>query len=224
MDYDSFLELVKKRRSIKDFKNDAIPDDCIDKIIEAARWAPTGFNSQPWEFVVVKKQELKESIENFIHDAKAQSPSKESSSSPTPEMPTTRAKVVYSNAPVFILLCGDTRVREWGRPRLKANEDRWKSVLTSSLANGFLYMHLAARTVGLASKWYSRVSQPEVASQIKQLLGIPEAMEIYDMMVLGYPATEPGPKRMRDREEMVHYDDCGEEDFRTYEEVKRYFN
>ena len=63
MKYESFLELAKKRRSIRSFKPDPIPDEYVDKIIEAARWAPSGFNTQPWEFVVIKKKELKESIE-----------------------------------------------------------------------------------------------------------------------------------------------------------------
>jgi nitroreductase len=54
MDYETVLELVKKRRSIRRFKTDPIPDDYIDKIIEVARQAPSGFNTQPWEFVVVR--------------------------------------------------------------------------------------------------------------------------------------------------------------------------
>jgi nitroreductase len=65
MDYQSFLELVKKRRSIRRFKPDPIPDEYVDKIIEAGRWAPSGFNLQPWEFVVVKDKELKDKIVEF---------------------------------------------------------------------------------------------------------------------------------------------------------------
>ncbi|MGM0686745.1 MAG: nitroreductase family protein [Promethearchaeati archaeon] len=65
MDYEGFLELVKKRRSVRRFKPDPIPDEYVDKIIEAARWAPSGFNLQPWEFVVVKEKELKDTIVDF---------------------------------------------------------------------------------------------------------------------------------------------------------------
>jgi len=65
MDYESFLELVENRRGIRRFKPDPIPDEYIDKIIEAARWAPSGFNLQPWEFVVVKDKKLKDSIVEF---------------------------------------------------------------------------------------------------------------------------------------------------------------
>ncbi|MCK5123817.1 MAG: nitroreductase family protein, partial [Dehalococcoidia bacterium] len=62
MNYEDFLELAKKRRSIRKFKSDPIPDEYIDKIIEAARWAPSGGNSQPWEFIVIKKRELRDKI------------------------------------------------------------------------------------------------------------------------------------------------------------------
>ncbi len=72
MDYDSLLELLKNRRSIRRFKLDPVPDEYVDKIIEAARWAPSGFNSQPWEFVVVRKQELKDRIVQLIDGPKSQ--------------------------------------------------------------------------------------------------------------------------------------------------------
>ena len=68
MDYDSLLALAKKRRSIRRFKPDPIPDESIDKIIEVARWAPSGFNLQPWEFVVVKKLELRKKIVEHISE------------------------------------------------------------------------------------------------------------------------------------------------------------
>ncbi len=72
MNYDAFLELVKKRRSIRRFKPDSVPDEYIEKIIEAARWAPSGANSQPWEFVVIKDQETKDKIVDLINDTKEQ--------------------------------------------------------------------------------------------------------------------------------------------------------
>ena len=66
MDYDSFLELVKARRTIRRFKPDPIPDEYVDKIIEAARWAPSGFNMQPWEFVVIRDKKLKDTIVQWV--------------------------------------------------------------------------------------------------------------------------------------------------------------
>ncbi len=47
-------EAIRSRRSIRRYKPDVVPDDVIRKIIEAASWAPSSSNSQPWEFLVVR--------------------------------------------------------------------------------------------------------------------------------------------------------------------------
>ena len=62
MEYENVLELVKKRRSVRRFKPDPIPDEYFDKIIEVARQAPSGFNTQPWEFVIVKDEALRSKV------------------------------------------------------------------------------------------------------------------------------------------------------------------
>ena len=54
--YDHLLTLVKNRRTIRKFKPDPLPEGSVEKIIEVARWAPSGFHTQPWEFVVVQKE------------------------------------------------------------------------------------------------------------------------------------------------------------------------
>ena len=68
MEYESLLELVKQRRSIHRFKTDPIPDEYVEKILEVARWAPSGMNMQPWEFVVVKEPELRAQIVKYIDE------------------------------------------------------------------------------------------------------------------------------------------------------------
>ena len=68
MDYDGFLKLIKSRRSIREIKPDPVPDEYIEKILEAARWAPSGFNMQPWEFVVVRDPDLKRGIKQIVDD------------------------------------------------------------------------------------------------------------------------------------------------------------
>ena len=53
MNIKDFLELAKKRRSIRHFKPDPVTEEFIEQILEAARWAMSGANGQPWEFIVV---------------------------------------------------------------------------------------------------------------------------------------------------------------------------
>ena len=60
--YDMLLKLVKTRMSVRKFRPDPIPEDTINKILEVARWAMSGANSQPWEFVVVTDPEIKKQL------------------------------------------------------------------------------------------------------------------------------------------------------------------
>jgi len=52
-----FIKLVKKRYSCRNFLSKPIHKKLIEKIIEAARWAPTARNIQPWEFIVITERE-----------------------------------------------------------------------------------------------------------------------------------------------------------------------
>ncbi|MBN1788456.1 MAG: nitroreductase family protein [Sedimentisphaerales bacterium] len=54
----SFLDLVNKRYSIRNYKETPVPREKIDRCIEAARLAPSACNSQPWKFVIVDDAEL----------------------------------------------------------------------------------------------------------------------------------------------------------------------
>jgi hypothetical protein len=86
----------------------------------------------------------------------------------------------------------------------------------------FIYMHLAATSLGLGSQWVSAVTQPAAACLIKQTLGIPAPLQIYDMMALGYSNMIPPPRPVRSREEMVHRDACGVDDFKTDGQVREF--
>ena len=48
------MEIIKKRRSVRDYKDIPVPEDKLLKVLEAARLAPSGGNSQLWKFIVVK--------------------------------------------------------------------------------------------------------------------------------------------------------------------------
>jgi nitroreductase len=215
--YESFLELVKKRRTIRRFRSDPVPDDYILKIIEAARWAPSGFHTQPWEFVVIKDKEVKAKIVGALEHYGP--PIKNETADVTEQSSTAPS---FRDAPVFILLLGDWRARVGLPQRAQESDTVVANLFCSSLANAFLYMHLAAASLGLASQWYTATSRPEAEREIRRIIGIPEALRIYDMMVVGYAYSQPLPKIVRDLDDMVHYDDCGVRDFRTDEEVAAY--
>ncbi len=223
MSYEALLDIVKNTRSIRRFKPDPIPDEYIDKIIEVARWAPSGFNQQPWEFVVVKNPELRKKIAASFDTYWLQSREMETTRESWQQVwnpETSGTDSDYSVAPVYILLFGDTRTKEGLPMGVRFDAHRREYIYISSLANAFLYMHMAAATLGLASQWLSAVSTPYVNCMVKDWLGIPKELEIYDMMAFGYPAVKPRPKLLRTKEKMVHYEYCGPEAIRTDAEVK----
>lgn len=59
------IEAIKKRKSIRDFKNDQVPQSVIREILEIACRAPSAMNTQPWEFTVIAKETL-DNIRNSV--------------------------------------------------------------------------------------------------------------------------------------------------------------
>jgi len=229
MEYNQLLELVKSRRSTRRFKPDPIPEDSVSKIIEVARWAPSGFNLQPWEFVIIEKKDIKKAIvdicrANFEQGRRMEAAREAWQGQYNPRRyPDDAPGGDYSVAPVFILILGDTRIRDGLPMGLRYDYLSWESVLNSGLASTYLYMHLAAKSLGLGSQWVSAVSAPYSQCLIKDLLKIPADFVIYDMMALGYTAVEPGPKYVRETNEIIHRSDAPLE-FRTDEEIKEYIH
>ncbi|MBO3754526.1 MAG: nitroreductase family protein, partial [Candidatus Brockarchaeota archaeon] len=56
------MEAIKTRRSIRKYKSTPVEDEKIMECLEAARWAPSANNSQPWEFLVVKNPETRRKL------------------------------------------------------------------------------------------------------------------------------------------------------------------
>ena len=57
-----FLELVKKRQSVRTYSSKPVPKDVLDRCVEAARLAPSACNSQPWRFIIVADAEIKKRL------------------------------------------------------------------------------------------------------------------------------------------------------------------
>jgi nitroreductase len=216
MDYDSFLELIKKRRSIRRFKANPIPRETVENILEAARHAPSAANSQPWEFVVVEDTSTKKSI------VKALSYGKVRKMDPTFYFGAS-VQAYLGTAPVLVLICGDKRV-EPAYPNFMKGE----ILLRQSLVVCIYTMQLAAASCGLATAW-ATIGKGETA--IKKLLGIPDVYTVDHIIPLAYPdeekevdsqtlcpVRERAPLR-RELKEIVH---CGRYDmgkFRSEKEV-----
>jgi nitroreductase len=225
MGYEDLISMVKERRSCRRFLPDPVSDELVQKIIEVARWAPSGANSQPWDFIVVKKKELRKRISQFHKDFLSISYKLEHTREKELRFPSTSkpvGKFGWEDAPIFIILCGDTRTKQ-AYP-LYTSVEISDAVLESSLANAFLYMQLAASTLGLGSQWVSGIRMWYIQCLIRDLLQIPNDCVIYDMFVTGYPAAKPKQRLVRKKEEMVHENYFDKQKFRTSEEIRGFIS
>lgn len=88
-------EALYRRRSVRQFQNRQVPDDLIRAALDLARWAPSGANRQPWHFVVVTdervRNDLASSAKAAFFDLNAH----------------------LRDAPVVIVACSDPRVSKW---------------------------------------------------------------------------------------------------------------
>lgn len=59
------FNIIRERRSIRKYKNQMPADAEITKVLEAARWAPSGLNNQPWRFLLIKDKVKKDTLAKF---------------------------------------------------------------------------------------------------------------------------------------------------------------
>lgn len=64
------MSIIFKRKSVRKFKDEKVPDELIENLLKAAMQAPSSCNSQPWEFIVVSKSEDKKAISRMHKYAK----------------------------------------------------------------------------------------------------------------------------------------------------------
>ncbi len=102
---DPFLDLARSRRTAREHTPASVPDAATDAVLEAARWAPSAANRQPWEFVVVRDAGLKAALRQAFLAEAAEHGAKYRS--------VTEKQADLLLAPGLILVCGDpgTKVR-----------------------------------------------------------------------------------------------------------------
>lgn len=61
------LDLIKQRKSVRDFSDKNVDEEILMQLFEAARWAPSAFNAQPWRFIYANKNENPELYEKLIN-------------------------------------------------------------------------------------------------------------------------------------------------------------
>lgn len=225
MDSDIFFDIVRKRRSVRTFKPDPIPDGYVEKILDAARWAMSGANGQPWEFVVVKDKDLRQKIADIYRDTRIHTRVIEESR--VKDLQHTvlthfEREPGFKDAPVLIVVCADPRTFQATVlcAHFYAGEGGPMATFYKNMANVTQLICLSAAALGVGSMWISVNGTWE--PQLKALLGVPQMLTIQTIVPLGYPARKvPGPYR-RKLSEIVHYDRYDQSRFRTDEQIQEW--
>jgi len=227
MQIDEFLELVRKRRSIRRFKPEPIPGDYIEKIMEAGRWAMSGANAQPWEFIVVRDKEIKNKIVDAWFEPRKEAYTIEQTRVEElihPQLLRLPVPPGFKDAPVLIVVVGDKRTYQAtiisaGFIHIETDSG---AIYLKNMANAQHNMHLAAAALGLGSQW---VSVDSVwAQSLKAILDVPAVLDIHTIVAMGYPAYEPAPNYRRELDEIIHFDKYDKSKYRSGEDIISFLN
>jgi len=173
-----FAELLKTRRSIRDFEEKQVPTDIITEIIKESTLAPSSGHGQPWRFIIVNNRDWikklsDESKANIIKGIEE-----------NPDSPSKRYEGalrnkdfnVFYNAPALVIIVGPKNIRS--------------VYVDCSLAA--CYFMLAASAKSLGTCWINlgaEIRDPEIRKEI----GLTDDLAIVAPIIIGHPRKIPNP-------------------------------
>ena len=199
-DANDLFYAIHHTRAMRRFKSDPIPDEVLEKLLDAANQGPTGSNKQNARWIVVsdpaQKQKLADlnraAADNYI-------------GSPTAIAPDMRGIVRavmwqrdhFHEIPALLVPC-----LEFDAPPA----DTWRAGALSggSIWPGVQNLLLAARALGLGAAITTFGLSERPAA--KAVLGLPDTVEPYAIIPIGYPTGNFGPVTRKPLSEIVHYD------------------
>lgn len=173
---------IQARRSIRKYSNKPVDDRTIENILESGRLAPSGSNTQPWHFIIIRNEQIKEQVARASHD-----------------------QGWMLTAPVFIACVADIRSRMRIDEEVVLDEESPQFELKQIIRDTAIaieHIVLEATSLGLGTCWVAWFRQNEV----RPILEIPKDKFLVAIVTLGYAEEEPRPRKRKDLKEMVHND------------------
>jgi nitroreductase len=189
--YDSLMRVIQSRRSIRRYDPRPVPQEDLERVLEAARWAPSGANIQPWAFIVVEEAERRRAVAELLMEEGRYL------SEMDPRFPAYE-RSYHLNVPMYLIVACDDRAKQVFPQTEPFPVD---ITLYMSVSAAIMNIHLAAAALGLGTVWYT-VEEP-TEEKLKEMLGIPDYFFIPSLTPLGYP-TQSRSSARRPLERMVH--------------------
>ena len=186
MSDDVFWGVIRGRRSVRRYAAQPVPAELVEKLLEAAHWAPSAHNRQPWRFVLLNdlalRRRLAESMAaGWQHDLLADGAD--------PAMVSRRAAISIeriSTAPLAILPCLDLDSLD-NYPDPQRQQREWQMGV-QSVALACQNLLLAAHHQGLAACWMrAPIFCPDL---VQAILDLPAALEPQALLTIGYPPDD----------------------------------
>jgi nitroreductase len=194
MDTEVLLSIIQKRRSVRVYKRGKLSDQQLASILEAARWAPSGANTQPWEFVITrdrkKMKRVREIYDNEWKQRKREDPVNYKG----------LKKDYVGDVSVLVLICGDARTKQvYLTTRQPADREK---LFQASIANAVEHMMLVAASMNLGTVWVS--VREEVEPELRKLFGVPPELRLLWVVPIGHAQSWPKAKPRRKISAFAH--------------------
>ena len=190
------LQIIKKRRSVRVYKTGKVTDKQLETILEAARWAPSGANTQPWEFVVTRDREKMKRVREIFYDEWQQRKRED------PVNYKGLTKYYVGDASVLVLVCADPRTMQvYLTTRRPADREK---LFQASVASAIENMMLLATSLGFGTVWVS--VREEIEPQLRDLFKVPQPIRLLWVVPIGHARFWPGAKPRRKMADFTHYE------------------
>jgi len=163
-------------------------------VLDAARFAPSAENTQPWVFVVVRSAERRAALAALMETLWSMAPDR-GLDADLQQDTDAGFRGGFATAPVWVVVGGDTT----------AVADT--TSLAASVYPAVQNLLLAATAVGLGSAMTTIATY--APDQVRELAGLPEAVRPMALIPLGWPARPLGPPRRRPVPEIAHRETYG---------------
>lgn len=176
------LEVIESRRSIRKYANKEVEEEKIFKLLDSARLAPSGSNTQPWNYIIVKSDELRRELSVVTHN-----------------------QSWMMTAPVFIVCVADICCRIEDSDELYLDEQSSESELKQIIRDTAIsieHIVLEAQNIGLSTCWTAWFEQ----SEIRPILNIPNDKYVCCVLTVGYSDEEPKQRPRRKLEDIIRYE------------------
>jgi nitroreductase len=203
MQYTELLELLKSRRSIREFTARPVDRDTILRILEAARWAPSNHNRQPWKFIVLQDtaaiRDLAECVREHL-SAKLKA---------LPSIPAEYASEMveyatfFADAPVLIVVLHKRPISAAASVLEGVANPALVSGEALSVAMAVQNLLLAAHALGLGT---CVLTGPLLVDKVvMEKLKIPAGLDLNCLVALGYSDVKLEPPRRKDLQQILEF-------------------